>query len=87
MQSRVQRINYLSAFYKTSARDCAIAKRVFNMKPSVDLTLKIKNLYPCPLSDNEAIEAAQRLISFFKILVEIDKQQKKQKEASIGGQT
>jgi hypothetical protein len=47
------------------------------MKPSADLTLKIKNLYPCPLSDEEATEAVKRLISFFKILMEVDKQQRK----------
>lgn len=39
------------------------------------LSLKIKGLFPEPISDAEASEAAGRLVSFFKILSDVHKQQ------------
>lgn len=49
------------------------------MQNRSQLSSKVKELYPAPISDAEAFEAAGRLVSFFKILGDIDKQQK-QKE-------
>lgn len=39
------------------------------------LSLKIKGLYSEPISDVEASEAEVRLVSFFKILSDVYKQQ------------
>jgi len=42
------------------------------------LSSKIKELYPVPISDAEASDAAGRLISFFKILSDVHQQQSKE---------
>lgn len=40
------------------------------------LSSKIKRLYTEPISDAEASEAAERLVSFIKMLCDIEKQNK-----------
>lgn len=57
------------------------------MQPHTRLSLEIKRLYPDQLQDADVMDAAKRLVSFFKILVEVDRQTKKPKEAGIGGIT
>jgi len=48
-----------------------------SMQTHTPLSLKIKELYPEPISDVEASEAAGRLVSFFKILSDVHRQQHK----------
>lgn len=43
-----------------------------------DLTQKLKELYGEHLSDEEIQEDAQNVISFFEILIEIDRRNKRQ---------
>lgn len=50
------------------------------MQYGKELSLKIQKLYSEQLSMAEADEAARRLVSFFKILADIAKQQKQIKE-------
>lgn len=42
------------------------------------LKQKIKDLYDTPLSEEEVKEATQNLVSFFELLIEEDKQEKKE---------
>jgi len=42
------------------------------MESIIPLSLKIKSMYPDIVSDTDAFDASQRLVSFFKILADID---------------
>jgi hypothetical protein len=39
-----------------------------------NLTESIKSLYPNPIADAEANDAASNLLSFFELLIEIDRE-------------
>jgi hypothetical protein len=53
------------------------------MDAKTKLSLKVKGLYPTPMSDADALSAAGRLVSFFKILGDIDKQQKRKNDENF----
>ncbi len=46
----------------------------------------IKQLYNPPLSDEEAVEAKDNLVGFFKVLQEVDLRLKQEKEAEKKGE-
>lgn len=45
------------------------------MKPTARLQDAIRNLYPEPITDPQAEEAARNLVGFVSLLIEIDKEQ------------
>lgn len=57
---------------------------ISGMQTNTQLSLKIKGLYSEPLSDADAMAAGKRLVSFFKILADIDKQQKRKQNDNNG---
>ncbi len=48
---------------------------------SGNLVESIKQLYNPPLSDEEAVEAKDNLVGFFKVLQEVDRRLRREKEA------
>lgn len=54
------------------------------MQATAQLSLKIRKLYSEPISDADALDASRRLVSFFKILADVDAKKKKEKNDNLG---
>lgn len=57
---------------------CCVGFLLEKIKMNKDLIQKLKELYGEHLSDEEIQEDAQNVISFFEILIEIDRRNKRQ---------